>query len=111
MSVVVPPQRGAEDVQLRLVKEEGGLRIDVPDSITRQQLLEILSRHLEAVPQQKDNWPDDAKDAQRLVAVEMLMAPTSRKRRTAVPDRSSDKDSDFGWMPFQRGRARQRPPR
>ena len=70
MSVVVPPQRGAEDVRLRLVKEDGGLRIDVPDSITRQQLLESLSRHVEAVPQQKDNWPDDAKDAPRLVAAD-----------------------------------------
>ena len=60
-------------MQLRLVNEEDGWRIDVPDAVIRQQLLDGLTWHLETVQLLKDIWPDDAKDTQRLVCAEMLV--------------------------------------
>jgi hypothetical protein len=77
IAVIIPPPRGAQDAHLRLVQESGGAwRIDLPDSLDRRQLLAGLGDHLEAIQREKQNWPDNADDAARLVSQHILTALT-----------------------------------
>lgn len=80
-TVVVPanPQHKAQQVTVHLVNEgtlTDAWRIDIPDTINRQQLRDNLSRHLTEVTQSQSSWPTDVNEAYTFVSHHVLAALT-----------------------------------
>ena len=76
ISVNVPPVLGSQAVTVRLVRmgqdnfrfaSSGGM-------VDQQRLASALETHIKHVMDQKDRWPTDAAQAQRLVTQHVLMA-------------------------------------
>jgi hypothetical protein len=61
-------------VILRFLNEGGQWKLDLPDSLDRQQLKANLIKHIDMVHRQKDSWPADPNEAYRVVTQNVLMA-------------------------------------
>lgn len=67
-----PKSHGLPALNVSLVSEAQGYRIDVPNTVTGQQLKDNLSKHLDHLIQGKDQWPKDAWQAQMAIAHHVL---------------------------------------
>jgi hypothetical protein len=73
-TATLPAENGKAAVNLHLVRESGAWKIDVPDSLTGQQLKQSVIQALDKVDQMKDRWPADQNQAYRSVAHDVLTA-------------------------------------
>lgn len=70
----VPASHGLPALNVSMVQELQGWRIDVPNTLTGQQLHDSLLKHLTHVSDAKAQWPADRGDAAALVAHHVLLA-------------------------------------
>lgn len=85
-TVVIPASHGAPPVVATLLNEgtlRQSWRIDVPDTIDGQQLVQNLQRHLSELQNSQNQWPEKKDEAYRLVAHHMLAALTDARADTA----------------------------
>lgn len=76
ITAMIPPHHNAAEAHLRLKREGSDWKIDLPDSMTREQLTANLSRHLGDIQQQKENWPEQESEAYKMVSHQLLVALT-----------------------------------
>ena len=67
-----PKSHGLPALNVSLMKELGGYRVDVPNTVTGQQLKDNLSKHLDHLIQGADQWPKEAWQAQTAIAHHIL---------------------------------------
>lgn len=65
---------GLPDLQVPMVREEGGWKIDVPDSLSADKLRENVLAHLTAANEAKAKWPANAPEGYAVVTHHVLMA-------------------------------------
>jgi hypothetical protein len=70
----VPASHGLPAVNVSLIREAKGWRVDVPNNLTGEQFKNNLARHLAHVKDGADQWPADKNDAAAMVAHHVLMA-------------------------------------
>jgi hypothetical protein len=70
----IPASHGLPALTIPLVKDAMAWRIDVPDSLTGQDLKNQVLTHLTQVDEQRDKWPADQLEAKRLVVHHIYMA-------------------------------------
>jgi hypothetical protein len=70
----IPASHGLPELQVPLIHEMGGWKIDVPDNVTGEQLRDNLLKHLTMADDDKANWPSDVNDAYRAVSHHVLAA-------------------------------------
>ena len=89
-------------VAVSLVREGADWKINVPDTLTAQRLAENLTRHVNRANQQREQWPQDAKQAQQAIAHHVMMAITDTDAAAggagAGRDRSSGSATDEGGV-------------
>jgi hypothetical protein len=76
VSATIPSSHGMPGVAVSLVREGGDWKINVPDTLTPQRLVENLARQLSMANQRREQWPEDAKQAQQAIAHHVMMAIT-----------------------------------
>jgi len=76
MTVNVPPVQGSQAVTVRLVRmgQDSFRFASSTGMVDQQRLASALETHIKQVMDQKDKWPTDAAQAQRLVTQHVLMA-------------------------------------
>jgi hypothetical protein len=67
-------QPGQPPLHVSLVREGNDWKIDIPDTVTADQLKSSLVQHLNEVTNMQNQWPQDRYQAQRIVASHILMA-------------------------------------
>jgi len=70
----IAASHGSPALQVPLIHEAGGWKIDVPDSVDAAKLRSNLVAHLTAVQNMKAQWPATADEAYRAVTHHVLMA-------------------------------------
>lgn len=67
---------GADDqpIQCSLLREGRSWKIDIPDSVTADDIRESVARHLNTLTSMKDKWPSDSNEAARVVTYHLLQA-------------------------------------
>jgi hypothetical protein len=70
----VPASHGLPALNVSLVQELQGWRIDVPNTLTGQQLHDSLLKHLTHVTDAQAQWPADKNEAAAMVAHHVLLA-------------------------------------
>ena len=70
----VPASHGLPALNVSLIREANGWRVDIPNNITGQQLRSNLAKHLTQVKDASGEWPADKNEAAALVAHHVLMA-------------------------------------
>lgn len=70
----VPASHGLPQLNVSLIHEAGGYRIDVPDTVTGQQFHDKLLAHLTQLGENANQWPAEKKDAAMMFAHHVLMA-------------------------------------
>ena len=70
----VPASHGLPQLNVSLIHEAGGYRVDVPDTVTGQQLHDKLLAHLTHLGDNANQWPADKNDAAMMFAHHVLMA-------------------------------------
>jgi hypothetical protein len=61
-------------VRVSVVKDGTDWKLDVPDSLTTERLQANLARELSRANQMKNQWPNDAAEAQRALAHHVMLA-------------------------------------
>jgi len=73
--LMLPSMQGSSELTVSLVHElPDSWKIDVPDNVDGQKLLNNLQSHLTKFAQQKDQWPADVNEAYRHAAHHVLQA-------------------------------------
>jgi hypothetical protein len=70
----IPASHGLPAMNVSLIREATGWRIDVPNNLTGEQLKNNLVKHLSQVKDSAEPWPAEKSDAAALVAHHVLMA-------------------------------------
>ena len=70
----IPASHGLPAINVSLIREANGWRVDVPNNLTGEQLKDNLAKHLAHVKDSADQWPADKNDAAAMVAHHVLMA-------------------------------------
>jgi hypothetical protein len=70
----LPASHGLPAINVSLIREASGWRVDVPNNLTGEQLKNNLANHLAQVKNSADQWPADKNDAAAMVAHRVLMA-------------------------------------
>ena len=108
--IAIPASHGLPTVNLSLIQELQGYRVDIPNNITGQQLHDSLLKHLTHVSDMQAQWPANEQDAQLLVAHHIALGvygvdadasragadatPASDTTREAAKDASKDAAKD-----------------
>jgi hypothetical protein len=71
---VFPASHGLPQINVSLVREATGWRIDVPNNVTGPQLNAALSKHLTHIKDNAAQWPADVNEATTMVAHHVMMA-------------------------------------
>jgi hypothetical protein len=71
---VFPASHGLPQINVSLVRELPGWRIDIPNDVTGPQLNAALTKHLTHVKDNAAQWPGDVNDACAMVAHHVMMA-------------------------------------
>jgi len=71
-SATIAASHGLPEVKIPLVQQAGGWKLDVPDTAGTPELYNNLMTHLTHVGEMKDKWPDDEKEAYRIVTHHVL---------------------------------------
>ena len=72
--VTIPASHGLPAVNVSLVKELQGYRVDVPNTLSAEQLRDNLVKHMTDVADHPDQWPADRRDAADFFAHHVMMA-------------------------------------
>ncbi len=72
--VRLPAEGGLPAMDVSLIREAGGWKIDVPNTRTSQQIHDDVQKHLTMVGEMSAQWPADQTQARRTVARHVLMA-------------------------------------
>jgi hypothetical protein len=72
--VTIPASHGLPALNVSLVKELHGYRVDAPNTLTGQQLSDNLIKHMTEVAEHPDQWPADRRDAANFFAHHVMMA-------------------------------------
>lgn len=67
-----PGGHGLPNVRVSMIQEAGGYKVDLPNSISGDQLYQNLAQHLRQVADNADQWPADATEAQIALAHHVL---------------------------------------
>jgi len=70
----LPASHGVPAVNVSMINEVQGWRIDVPNTLTGQQLHDSLLKHLDHVSDMQAQWPADKNEAALMVAHHVLLA-------------------------------------
>jgi hypothetical protein len=71
--VRLPAEGGLPAIDVSLIREAGGWKIDVPNNRTSQQIHDDVQKHLTMVGDMSAQWPADQAQARRTVARHVLM--------------------------------------
>jgi hypothetical protein len=71
---VFPASHGLPQINVSLVRELPGWRIDIPNDVTGPQLNAALTKHLTHVKDNAASWPADVNQASMMVAHHVMMA-------------------------------------
>jgi hypothetical protein len=66
--VAFPASHGMPAVRASLIQELGGYKVDVPNSVTAEQLDKSLAEHIRQAADSAGQWPADANEAQVAIA-------------------------------------------
>jgi hypothetical protein len=97
--IAIPASHGLPTVNLSLIQELQGYRVDIPNNITGQQLHDSLLKHLTHVSDMQAQWPANEQDAQLLVAHHIALgvygvdADASRAGADATPASETTRDA------------------
>ena len=69
-----PTSHGAPALNVSMIREAGGWRVDVPNRLSGQQLHDNLLKHLTHVSMHSNQWPSDENAAAAMIAHHVLMA-------------------------------------
>jgi len=72
--VTIPASHGLPAVNVSLVKELKGYRVDAPNTVSGEQLRDNLVKHMTQVADHPDQWPADRRDAANFFAHHVMMA-------------------------------------
>jgi len=95
--VTIPASHGLPALNVSLVKELNGYRVDAPNTISGQQLSDNLVKHMTQVADHPDQWPADRRDAANFFAHHVMMAvydvnaPQQREDAARRDDAKGDK--------------------
>jgi hypothetical protein len=70
----IPESHGLSAVNVSLLRELTGWKIDIPNNRSVQQVYDDLLKHLTMVGDQQANWPADKDDAKAMIAHHVMMA-------------------------------------
>ncbi len=88
---MIAGSHGLPPVNVSMIREANGYRVDAPNTIGAQQLHDNLLKHLTHVGESVEQWPADEKDAAAYVAHHVMMAVTGVD---AAPHAAHDHDAD-----------------
>ena len=88
--VTIPASHDLPPVNVSLVKELQGYRVDVPNTLTGEQLRDNLVKRMTDVADHPDRWPAERKDAAHYFAHHVMMAVYDVSVPGSDPSRSSD---------------------
>jgi hypothetical protein len=71
--VRLPAEGGLPAMDVSLIREAGGWKIDIPNNRTAQQIHDDVQKHLSMVGDMSAQWPGDQTQARRTVARHVLM--------------------------------------
>lgn len=83
MTINVPAVRGAESVEVRVVREGNDQFRFAPAHRDRHMLAQNLQTHLQEVQQHQQDWPADVNEGYRVVAQHVLMAISETQGRNS----------------------------
>lgn len=73
-TVMIPESHGKPALQIPLIHEAGGWKIDIPDTVDSNKLRDNVQAALTHCDQMKDKWPADEKEAYRGITHSVLSA-------------------------------------
>jgi hypothetical protein len=82
VTVTMPATGGAPALTLRLVNEgtiTASYKIEVPDSLTTDQLRDALTQQIKSIDGMKGSWPSDVNEAYRVASQQILAATRGAK--------------------------------
>jgi len=95
----IPASHDLPALHLSLIQELGGWRIDIPNTVSGQQLHDNLLKHVGHVLDMKDQWPVDKDSATLMAAHHILMgvvgvdAPPVDHQKKGAADRNEVRDT------------------
>ena len=84
VTATIPAGQTLPAVVVSLVRDGGEWRMNVPDTLTAGRLEANLARHLSAAARQAEQWPNDANQAQQVIAHHLVMALMDRDANEAA---------------------------
>jgi hypothetical protein len=85
-TATIAASHGLPELKINLVSEyPDRWKIDLPDSVDGQKLMDNVLKDLTMVSEDKANWPADKADAYRLVSHHLLMAVAQSGDESATP--------------------------
>jgi hypothetical protein len=81
---IIPASHGLPEARVNLAYEDGAVRdswrVDVPDSVTGEQLYNNLLGALTKIGESSNQWPADGNEAVRLVNHQLMLAITGQQK-------------------------------
>ena len=97
----LPASHGLPALNVSLINELQGWRIDVPNTLTGQQLHDSLLKHLDHLSAMQAQWPADKSEASLMVAHHVLLAaygvnvdPNQQQQGSKSSSEGASKDSE-----------------
>lgn len=87
-TLTVMASHGLQELTVPLIREAGGWKIDVPDTLTAEKLRTNLHQHLKTALDMKAQWPSNVNDAHAYVGHHVLMALLDMPGEATTSDQS-----------------------
>lgn len=71
---MLTPDTNHDPLNVSLIREGSSWKIDIPDTVSADDLKASFAQHLNEVTNMKDQWPSDPNDAARVVTYHLLTA-------------------------------------
>jgi len=97
--VSVPAAAGLPPVNVSMIREANGYRVDVPNTMGAQQLHDNLLKHLTHVGESVDRWPAEEREAAAYVAHHVMMALTGVDTADHAAHGDRDRDTTIRVRP------------
>jgi hypothetical protein len=92
----IPASNNLPALQVPLIHEAGGWKLDIPDSVDSKKLSENVLTALTKVDEMKAQWPSDETQAQRHVTHQLLMAIFDKSEGAGAQPAGAQLPSDQG---------------
>jgi len=98
-TVHIAASHGLPALDVPMIHEAGGWKLDVPDSVDAAKLRDNLQTALTKIGDMKDQWPADEADAQRAVTHQILLAIFDKQANASASPAGAQLPADQGTSP------------